>query len=467
MHSHIDNLTNRYDSVGGNSLAYDAAGNLTTDKDGYQYEYDYENRIAKITKDSNDIAEFAYDALGRRIKKRDSIADTNNIYYCNDNWQILCDYNDAGTPQAWFAYGNYIDEVVLMSKSFTSWRYYIHDHLYSPVALMGASGSSPIERYEYDAYGNCQIMDAYYNPRSSSSYGNPYYFTGRQLDFLDAGSLKIQYNRNRYYDYYTGRWLTHDPEEYIDGLNLYEYVEGNPLSNLDPEGTFSITPLPIILPPILLPGPPPAMPASTCGDCVVASREERVWPYHSGNPEPAGWIETGLTKLSFNVEVSVGSCGWAPACKAVVTPTCDCQIRTWYYVPGPGRRARSGRIRAGGLRLIGGKTPKQHEEMHISKISNIWKGEIQRSIDSIRSKSWCVCKNKAECYASALRLWISAYKEYCDFVNFAFDAEVYMPDEAKIRPRTASLNALHKYHDLKKEATEKEVECDNMDSLAF
>jgi len=31
-------------------------------------EYDYESCIVKITKDSNDIAEFAYDALGRRIQ---------------------------------------------------------------------------------------------------------------------------------------------------------------------------------------------------------------------------------------------------------------------------------------------------------------------------------------------------------------------------------------------------------------
>ena len=66
----IDNLTNRYESVGGNSLAYDTAGNLTTDKDGYEYEYDYENRIVRITKDGNDIAEDAYDALGTRLKNR-------------------------------------------------------------------------------------------------------------------------------------------------------------------------------------------------------------------------------------------------------------------------------------------------------------------------------------------------------------------------------------------------------------
>jgi len=51
------------------ALTYDSAGNLTADKDGYEYQYDYENRIVKITKDDNDIAEFAYDALGRRIEK--------------------------------------------------------------------------------------------------------------------------------------------------------------------------------------------------------------------------------------------------------------------------------------------------------------------------------------------------------------------------------------------------------------
>jgi RHS repeat-associated protein len=73
------------------------------------------------------------------------------------------------------------------------------------------------------------------------------------VDILDSGSLKIQYNRNRYYDYYSGRWLTHDPlgitpnpqlpnmfdaiGQYNDGLSLYEYVGSNPLSRYDPIGT--------------------------------------------------------------------------------------------------------------------------------------------------------------------------------------------------------------------------------------
>ena len=53
---------------------------------------------------------------------------------------------------------------------------------------------------------------------------------------MDNSSLKIQYNRNSYYDYYTGRWLTHDPLGYIDGMNLYEYVRSNPFGYSDPFG---------------------------------------------------------------------------------------------------------------------------------------------------------------------------------------------------------------------------------------
>ncbi len=138
---------------------------------------------------------------------------TTSIYYYNDKWQVLSEYNGSNSPQRWFAYGNYIDEVLVMNTTTAAvlGKLYVHDHLFSPVALVQMYHLDLKERYEYDAYGNCYIMDASYNPRSSSLYGNPYYFTGRQLDELDGGKLKIQYNRNRYYDSYTGRWTTHDP----------------------------------------------------------------------------------------------------------------------------------------------------------------------------------------------------------------------------------------------------------------
>jgi len=85
-----------------------------------------------------------------------------------------------------------------------------------------------------------------------SLFTNPYYFTGRRLDVFENGFLKIQYNRNRYYNYSLGRWLTHDPlgidpsgeiknpfailTQYRDAMNLYEYVKSNPVIYVYPCG---------------------------------------------------------------------------------------------------------------------------------------------------------------------------------------------------------------------------------------
>jgi len=86
-----------------------------------------------------------------------------------------------------------------------------YDHLYSPTALVDTSTAAVVERYEYDVYGKATIRDTEYETRATSQYGNAYLFTGRTLDLLDTGNLKLQYNRNRYYDHYTGRFTTHDP----------------------------------------------------------------------------------------------------------------------------------------------------------------------------------------------------------------------------------------------------------------
>ncbi len=115
-----------------------------------------------------------------------------------------------------------------------------------------------VERYEYDAYGNCHVLEPNYapDPDGLTDYSNPYLFTGRRVDILDNSSLKIQYNRNRYYDQYTGRWTTHDtwgvdPKDdaqnpfdplgqYIEGVNLYQYIWSNPLGSVDPYGFWDV-----------------------------------------------------------------------------------------------------------------------------------------------------------------------------------------------------------------------------------
>lgn len=123
----------------------------------------------KITNDGNDIAEFTYDGLGRRIEKKDCV-DSNNTrrYYYSSNWQVLCEYDASNTFKQWFGYGNYTDDVLM--KGFAQvtdiypTNFYIHDHLYSPVALSNGAGTI-FERYEYDAYGNRSLLNADFTAR--------------------------------------------------------------------------------------------------------------------------------------------------------------------------------------------------------------------------------------------------------------------------------------------------------------
>ena len=238
----VDDDTNRYTSIGGNTITHDNAGNLTTDKDGYQHEYDCENRIIRIT-DANDveIATFDYDALNRRIRKVDSVASNATVYYYSDKWQVLQEYDSSDSLQKTFMYGNYIDEVLYMYNNSTSNSYfYVHNHLHSPVALLNGSGSV-VERYEYDAYGKMTMLDPDFTAWSGTEAGNPYYFTGRRLDTLDSGKYEKMQYRFRGYTTYMARFYQTDPlgtkvDGYVDGMNLYLYITGNPNNGLDPYG---------------------------------------------------------------------------------------------------------------------------------------------------------------------------------------------------------------------------------------
>jgi len=100
----------------------------------------------------------------------------------------------------------------------------------------------------YDSFGNIITQNG--------SLINPFTYTGREFD--DESGL--YYYRARYYDARIGRFLQEDSIKIIRSLNLFVYVDNNPINFTDPEGLQSITPLPfpIFVPsPIILPPPTP------------------------------------------------------------------------------------------------------------------------------------------------------------------------------------------------------------------
>src|SRR5262249_54175697 len=129
-----------------------------------------------------------------------------------------------------------VDEILTMDRGGNF--YYHQNALWSVEAVTDVAGNV-VERYAYDAYGLPAIFNGAGAPvapnpwgTSHSAIGNPWMFTGRQFD-EETG---IYFYRARYYDPVKGRFLQRDPLGYVDGMNLYEYVQSRPTYTMDPEG---------------------------------------------------------------------------------------------------------------------------------------------------------------------------------------------------------------------------------------
>jgi RHS repeat-associated protein len=235
MHDVVNELT----KIDATSLTYDADGNLRNDGT-YTSAYDEENRLTKVTRDSDSavVGQYQYDALSRRVQKVANPAgiSTTTLYFYDDA-RIIEEQNSLGTTQATYVYGAYIDEILTMDRG-SQTSYYHQNALWSVEAVTNST-ASPVERYSYDAYGFVTVTDGSGtlvppNPWGTphSAISNPWVFTGRQLD-EEAG---IYFYRARYYDPIKGRFLQRDPLEYVDGMNLYEYVHSRVTKATDPSG---------------------------------------------------------------------------------------------------------------------------------------------------------------------------------------------------------------------------------------
>ena len=100
--------------------------------------------------------------------------------------------------------------------------YYINDHLGTPQRLITGEGTVVWQAAALP-FGRTQVQ--------LGTVQNNLRFPGQYFD-AETG---LHYNWNRFYDPETGRYISADPIGLTGGMNLYAYVEGDPINAIDPQ----------------------------------------------------------------------------------------------------------------------------------------------------------------------------------------------------------------------------------------
>ena len=169
--------------------------------------------------------DYKYDVGGRRSEK---IIDGYGTRYVYDGPHVIAEYDGNNNLLRKYIYGPGIDQPVSMIEvaDNNAAYYYHYDALGSVIALSDSTGDT-VQTYEYSVFGEPAVEDA--------NHTNPYMFAGRRYDI----EIGLYYNRARYYNPYTGRFLQTDPSGYSDGMNWYAYCGSNPLNCTDPTGLYA------------------------------------------------------------------------------------------------------------------------------------------------------------------------------------------------------------------------------------
>jgi RHS repeat-associated protein len=262
------------------SFGYDANGNPTTYR-GQTFLYDIRGRLVGI----RDKSKYVVDGLGRRLTKIVRSADApatfpgdatgDNLLDAEDWWTVAahrgqlaasyprdnCDgigthiddadvqcvkdqeaaavaagylewtdfaYGQDGRPIGEYTSGGRVRETIYLGDlsvgvwdGATAYRIFA-DHLGTPRGIVNAANQA-VWQWEGEPFGNHLPTGSFlYNAR----------FPGQTYD-AESG---LFYNGFRDYDPRTGRYVEPDPIGLKGGLNLYAYVNGNPVDRVDPKG---------------------------------------------------------------------------------------------------------------------------------------------------------------------------------------------------------------------------------------
>jgi RHS repeat-associated protein len=207
------------------AYSYDAAGN-TVGYAALAFSYNDRGRMAVTSGGSTD---YLYNALGQMIEKSGTLG--TRIFMQDESGHLIGEY-DGG--------GNLIEETIWLGDIPVATLQpngsggvnilYVHtDHLNSPRKIAQPTSGTLVWRWDADPFGTASPNE---NPSGLGTFAYNLRFPGQYYQ----GETGLSQNVNRDCDPLVSKYIESDPIGLYGGINTYAYVEGNPLSFVDPSG---------------------------------------------------------------------------------------------------------------------------------------------------------------------------------------------------------------------------------------
>ncbi|XXY21866.1 SpvB/TcaC N-terminal domain-containing protein [Sorangium sp. So ce216] len=225
------------------TYAHDEHGNMTAMPHIDELTWDENDQLRSTDLGGGGVVHYTYDAAGQRVRKvweHSGLVEERiylggyEVYRRRNATGLVLERQTLHVMDGARRLAMVETRTVDTSGPFTvtpRLRYQLDNHLGS-VSLEVDGAGLVIGYEEYHPYGTT----AYWSASSAAEVSRKRYrYTGKEKD-EETG---LYYHGARYYAPWLGRWTSADPAGMVDGPNLYEYVRGNSIRLLDPNGTDS------------------------------------------------------------------------------------------------------------------------------------------------------------------------------------------------------------------------------------
>ena len=216
-----NNAKNRLEWAGATNFAYDNEGQLIQ-RDGVPYTtFDYEHRLVSSS-DGITSVQYVYDGKGNRLQATRNGVITRYVYDAAGN--LIAEANASNNITRYYIYGAGLLAIVTPTDVVYTYHFNANGNT---IAITDAS-QTMVNKYAYTPFGRLAN-------EVETSFSQPFKFVGQHGVITEPNGF--YYMKARYYDPEVGRFISEDPIGFEGGdVNLYAYVQNNPINAVDPSG---------------------------------------------------------------------------------------------------------------------------------------------------------------------------------------------------------------------------------------